>query len=445
MLNRFVSQNFKVKFLSSSSSVSASASASHPLVATTSASSTTTTSTTTIVSSTSSTNSLSNNQTTKATVTINGNAFNKQGNCYIFGCASFSTLSTNNIFSPVVSDKLSVSINNSTNTTSSVKYSTSRKNSTSSSSTSSSASSAAINAITGSPIRALINDKMDKFPTKTVLTMLQQKLRWNVQDLKRHSEAYGTALRDLGYNVGDVIVLLLPCNAEFIAAQIGAACAGVKVVPINIYTATTEKVHEVLTKTKPKGLVFAQNPIDEKNRELLEIVQKLIPELDKSPIQLGKVLQSPKYPNLQFVSHTGFDRKRGIYRYRDLMMYNPVWDLLSEGESSITPQTPWLINPDDYSEITQEKFIEIAKKATTSLQVQQDNHILLNANNNIRTTAGLIGTFVALNQASHLVIPSCSFNETANASAVKEYGSLLNLGIGDVTQTGIKTWWEKSL
>ncbi len=300
-------------------------------------------------------------------------------------------------------------------------------------------------AVTGSPIRALINDKMDKYPTKSVITLVQQRMRWNVQDLKRHSEAYGTALRDLGYNVGDVVVLLLPCNAEILAAQIGAACAGVKVVPMNIHTTTAEKLHEVLTKTKPKGLVLAQGVSDEKNRELLEIVQKLIPELDKSPIQLGKILQSTKYPNLQFVSHTGFDRKRGIYRYRDLMMYNPVWDLLTEGESAVSSQTPWLINPDDFSEITQGKFLEMVNKAGKSLQVQQDSQIILSANNSIRTTAGLLGTFVALNHASHLVIPSSSFNESANTNTLKEYGSSLNIGIGDVTQTGVKSWWEKVL
>ncbi|KAL4467248.1 hypothetical protein ABPG72_010055 [Tetrahymena utriculariae] len=144
-----------------------------------------------------------------------------------------------------------------------------------------------------------------------------QNRTWTFDELDAHTNAFAYGLTELGWKAGDKLLLWVEKNhtSEITTAQVGAAKAGVTLVPI--YAHSAEELEKALNDTKAKGLLLSPNS-KAGNSKYIEVVNKVIPELYNTG--RGSTLKT-KFANLQHIIHTGFYTFPGTYKFRQIMVY----------------------------------------------------------------------------------------------------------------------------
>ena len=154
-----------------------------------------------------------------------------------------------------------------------------------------------------------------KFPTDTVAGIYklavvdnymfdairfdQQHLNWTLKEFDRYSSAFAYGLAESGYEEGDKILLWLDANnsAEILAAQMGAAKAGVTVVTFDEKN-DIDALHQALRDSGARGLLFSPaSEVNESGDKRASFIEKLMPEL--SSLYPGDSLDLKSYPLLK--------------------------------------------------------------------------------------------------------------------------------------------------
>ncbi|MEM0440727.1 MAG: AMP-binding protein [Candidatus Caldarchaeum sp.] len=114
-------------------------------------------------------------------------------------------------------------------------------------------------------------------------------------ELKKFSDSFGTALKNLGLKKGDRFAILLPNSVQFIVSYYGAFKAGLTVVPINPLS-TGEEIAELCKRSSAKAIICLDLFIDQVMEALPKtelqhvIVSNIADHLPGLKKRLGKLL-----------------------------------------------------------------------------------------------------------------------------------------------------------
>lgn len=108
-------------------------------------------------------------------------------------------------------------------------------------------------------------------------------------------------------------------SAEVLAAQMGAAKAGVTCVVFNEKD-DSDAFHMALKDSGARGLLFSPSTaVNEDGDTRQTFLQKLMPGLDA--LYPGDSLKLQEYPMLKQIIQTGHSNIRGVVKYKDALVY----------------------------------------------------------------------------------------------------------------------------
>ncbi|KRX08265.1 hypothetical protein PPERSA_01195 [Pseudocohnilembus persalinus] len=164
-----------------------------------------------------------------------------------------------------------------------------------------------------------LDNILSENPHKNAIRFENQNRIWTQQELASHSNAFAYGLVEQGYKAGDKLLLWVEknSNAEVVAAQLGAAKAGVVLVPV--YAQSQSELESLLSESQATGILYSPNS-QLGEEKYSQIISQAVPELE-SLGNYGKELKSDRFPNLKYVVHTGFYTQPGQYKYRDTLVY----------------------------------------------------------------------------------------------------------------------------
>lgn len=274
----------------------------------------------------------------------------------------------------------------------------------------------------------LLDEKVGDFPTKDVLRFYDQDIRWNLQQLKQHSEAVAHGLVQLGFNAGQAtITSCLPATAENVGIALGGALAGVNVAQVDGTVESSESLKKILAATRCRGLVVS--PGD------LPMVYEAIPELQSLPKVLDSTLELTEFPELKYIFHTGQPTHTGTHRFKDVLAYYCSLDLPDcDGDRvlSVVDAKSGAVK----TGFTEDELIAKCKEGAEALSLGADGKVMF-AGKSISPSLAIASVASALKLAK-LVVPSFGFSAD-KISSVQEVEPC-TFAIGDSPPSGLKAW-----
>ena len=281
-----------------------------------------------------------------------------------------------------------------------------------------------------SSLRVLLEDQVSAFPTKDVLRFYDQDIRWNMHQLKQHSEAVAHGLVQLGFQSGaSTIVSCLPADAENVGVALGGALAGVNVAQVDGAIESSESLKKILDATKCRGIVVSPAQ--------LPTLYEAIPQLQSMPKVLDATLDIEEFPQLKYVFHTGHPTHRGTHRFKDVLAYFcsldlPLGDNPNDTVLSVIDAKTGAVK-ETFSE---EQLIGKSQAAAEALSLGADGRVIF-AGKSISPSLTIASVASALKLAK-LVVPSLGFSAD-KISSVQEVEPC-GFAIGDSPPSGLKAW-----
>ena len=173
-----------------------------------------------------------------------------------------------------------------------------------------------VHGVSGTPLMGeTIGVVFDKtaalFPDNDALIVREQGVRWSYGELKREVDAFAAGLIALRLEPGERVGIWSPNRWEWVVAQFATAKAGLILVNINPAYRLAE-VEYALNKVACKALITA---VQFKTSDYLEMVRKLVPEIDGST---PGVLGAARLPDLRIVIRLGEERTAGMYNFSEV-------------------------------------------------------------------------------------------------------------------------------
>eukprot|EP01116_Phalansterium_solitarium_P006269 TRINITY_DN18579_c0_g1_i1.p1 TRINITY_DN18579_c0_g1~~TRINITY_DN18579_c0_g1_i1.p1 ORF type:complete len:369 (-),score=83.78 TRINITY_DN18579_c0_g1_i1:172-1278(-) len=244
---------------------------------------------------------------------------------------------------------------------------------------------------------ALLNEKTNVFEHKDVLVAPQQSIRWTYLELKKHTDAFADGLIDARFRPGSKLAVSLRNEVENLVTQIGAAKAGVTVVPLD----PSLKLSDAIGQVKASGAEgFLYIP---KVYPYEEFAGKtgLFPQMASWPA--GAAWRDDSVPSLRHIIHTETGRKPGQLSYRDLLVYERLPSHLPslKFQSSSVAYEHAKANG---GSLTHSDTLSQASALASSLKLGRDERIAVLTPLHHPTTQVLM--WAALSNGSVLVLPS---------------------------------------
>lgn len=159
-----------------------------------------------------------------------------------------------------------------------------------------------------------IGERFDRavrqWPTRDVLVVPHQDVRWTYRELADKVDAFAAGLIALGLRPGDRVGIWSPNNSEWTVTQFATAKLGLILVTINPAYRVTEAEY-ALNKVGCKALVLATS---HKTSNYIAMLNELAPELPKS---LPGDLKAPRLPELKIVVQIGGSAP-GTFAFEDI-------------------------------------------------------------------------------------------------------------------------------
>ena len=213
---------------------------------------------------------------------------------------------------------------------------------------------------------------------------------WTYRDLYSHVSALSSGLQDLGYSIGDKIVVWMPAGApEYVATILAASNLGLTVItcqppkdPNDVSVATAASAIE---KHNAKALFFSHEyqvagdgPEDGIVASMHSVVNAIAPGMAVedarglsgfSPLT-GKPCSSSRFPSLEHIVHTGNSHVRGAISFKSLLSYN---NRFSESANAISSAR--ILSAETNDSMSGEDLLEKADALGNKLQLTNDHNV----------------------------------------------------------------------
>eukprot|EP00514_Thraustochytrium_sp_LLF1b_P005727 CAMPEP_0184528224 /NCGR_PEP_ID=MMETSP0198_2-20121128/11675_1 /TAXON_ID=1112570 /ORGANISM="Thraustochytrium sp., Strain LLF1b" /LENGTH=275 /DNA_ID=CAMNT_0026920051 /DNA_START=229 /DNA_END=1053 /DNA_ORIENTATION=+ len=263
-------------------------------------------------------------------------------------------------------------------------------------------------------IRSALVSRAEEFPTKsTLLTRVSDEeviapANWHTAHLTDQTGAVGAGLLEL-VGAGETVAVSLDQTADRIAVQLGAACAGMRVVDTD-RGLTKEALTKILSEQNVSVLVVSP--------EDLQIVYEVMPELAQISQTTSEPLNIAQFPKLKYVLQNGLRPQKGTYRLRDSLVYYPM----NSGMDELSKKDcPFFVAANSSTgavtlELTQQAALDAAAKKAKEVKIQSDSRVLFKANKDIGVNLCVGALACVLNNAL-LVVPGEKHDEKMIAAA----------------------------
>eukprot|EP00164_Ancoracysta_twista_P008858 GFYU01012922.1.p1 GENE.GFYU01012922.1~~GFYU01012922.1.p1 ORF type:complete len:350 (-),score=92.89 GFYU01012922.1:65-1114(-) len=252
-----------------------------------------------------------------------------------------------------------------------------------------------------------IDAQMDQNQRRNSLrTTDERKLRWNNAELGRNIDAVGAGFVELDFAPGSRVVVMQEDVVDATVLTLGAAKAGVTLVPIPSNAKESDIEHAVKSHDA-KGLIVSKKAV--------AATRNLLPELKN--VHSGRTLDSIKFPSLKFVFQSGWEKEQGFLALRDLPVYKPVPSPLPAVAEAAAKQALLILAKGekvDNSGVTAD-----AKSLAGALSLSNKDRVLLTGQG-FTKSHGAVATACCSNGAEMIVPASNSGDDIL--SAVKTCG-----------------------
>mmetsp|Transcript_16791 Transcript_16791/g.24568 ORF Transcript_16791/g.24568 Transcript_16791/m.24568 type:complete len:283 (-) Transcript_16791:42-890(-) len=166
-----------------------------------------------------------------------------------------------------------------------------------------------------STLAGVLQENAAELPWREIVKDSKAGVKWSYSDLNEQTIAFANGLGELGLNVGDTIVTILPNNAENLVTTLAAGSIGVNVVPTTASTAG--QLESVLATSGAKAVVFS--------KEAEDTIAKLLPDVVEQDfvVQDYESINDARFPELDAVITTDWElTDNQVVNFRTLFMYN---------------------------------------------------------------------------------------------------------------------------
>jgi long-chain acyl-CoA synthetase len=191
------------------------------------------------------------------------------------------------------------------------------------------------------PLHDLLSSAVRRFPSNTAL--LFEGCRITYRHLDQEANRFANALRSLGVEKGDRVMLILPNLPQMVIAYFGVLKAG----GVSVFTLPFTDVDELLRQLNESG-ARALIALTEPNTFLREIQEK-IPAIPESPLQHVILTRAEDYldASKRLLVRLAQDRDQSYDRISSVSLHS--WKKLVSAHSPETPELP--VSPSDLAVI----------------------------------------------------------------------------------------------
>jgi len=194
-------------------------------------------------------------------------------------------------------------------------------------------------------IGQLVASLAEKFPNMDVLRYDHKNVKWSFKHIDHYADCVAIGLLEQGLQPGDAMLSWLPKHfCEQHVLQLACSKAGFILYELDPSQAINDK--EGAKKALKKALedteatcLFSQEAGDSVN--YVQLCREVIPEIRIFDFQKGMPFFTPRFPNLRFPIHTGFEMngKEGMLALKHLVVPSGEMNNLL-GDVKISGETP---------------------------------------------------------------------------------------------------------